>query len=48
VLARQTVVVIEAMKMENELKAGRDGIVGELHASEGASVDAGTLLAVIT
>ena len=47
VLARQTVVVIEAMKMENELKAGRDGTVSELHAREGASVDAGALLVVI-
>ena len=47
VRARQTVVVIEAMKMENELRAGRDGVVGELHAREGASVDAGTLLVVI-
>jgi len=47
VRARQTVVVIEAMKMENELKAGRDGTVGELHAREGASVDAGALLVVI-
>ena len=45
--ARQTIVVIEAMKMENELKATRDGIVSELHASEGASVEAGSLLAVI-
>ncbi len=45
--ARQTVVVIEAMKMENELKAGRDGTVAELHAQEGASVEAGTLLVVI-
>jgi biotin carboxyl carrier protein len=47
VRARQTVVVIEAMKMENELKAGRDGTVGELHAREGASVEAGVLLVVI-
>jgi len=47
VRARQTVVVIEAMKMENELKAGRDGTVGELHAQEGASVEAGALLVVI-
>ena len=45
--ARQTVVVIEAMKMENELRAGRDGTVGELHAREGTSVEAGTLLVVI-
>ena len=47
VRARQTVVVIEAMKMENELKAGRDGTIGELNAREGASVDAGALLVVI-
>jgi biotin carboxyl carrier protein len=47
VRGRQTVVVIEAMKMENELKAARDGIVGELHANEGQSVEAGALLAVI-
>ena len=47
VRARQTVVVIEAMKMENELRAGRDGTVGELHAREGASVEAGELLVVI-
>ena len=47
VRARQTLVVIEAMKMENELKAGRDGTVAELHAREGASVDAGALLVVI-
>jgi biotin carboxyl carrier protein len=47
VRARQTVVVIEAMKMENELRASRDGTVGELHAREGASVEAGALLVVI-
>src|SRR5262245_12580327 len=47
VRARQTVVVVEAMKMENELKAARDGVVGELPAVEGASVEAGTLLVVI-
>ena len=47
VRARQTVVVIEAMKMENELRAGRDGTVGELRAREGASVEAGELLVVI-
>ena len=45
--ARQAVVVVEAMKMENELKAGRDGTVTELHVQEGASVDAGALLVVI-
>jgi biotin carboxyl carrier protein len=48
VKARQPVVVIEAMKMENELRASRDGIVSEVHAREGQSVDAGVLLIVIT
>jgi len=47
VRARQPVVVVEAMKMENELRAGRDGTVAEVHVREGMSVDAGTLLIVI-
>ena len=47
VRARQPVVVVEAMKMENELRAGRDGIVAEIHAREGMSVEAGALLIVI-
>jgi biotin carboxyl carrier protein len=47
VRARQPLVVVEAMKMENELRAGRDGTVAEIHAREGTSVDAGALLIVI-
>jgi biotin carboxyl carrier protein len=47
VLARQPVVVVEAMKMENELRAARAGTVAEIQAKEGASVDAGALLVVI-
>jgi len=47
VLTRQPLVVVEAMKMENELYAGRDGTVVEIHAVEGASVDAGALLVEI-
>jgi len=47
VRARQPLVVVEAMKMENELRAGRDGKVAELHAREGQSVDAGALLVVV-
>jgi len=45
--ARQPLVVIEAMKMENELRAGRDGTVVEVNVVEGQSVEAGALLAVI-
>jgi biotin carboxyl carrier protein len=47
VRAGQPVVVVEAMKMENELRAGRDGTVAEIHAREGISVEAGALLIVI-
>jgi acetyl/propionyl-CoA carboxylase alpha subunit len=47
VLARQPIAVVEAMKMENELRAVRGGTVSEVHAREGASVDAGALLVVI-
>jgi len=45
--ARQPVVVVEAMKMENELRTDRDGTVSEIHAREGVSVEAGALLVVI-
>ena len=48
VKARQPLVVVEAMKMENELRAGRDGTVAEIRAQEGALVEAGALLIVIT
>jgi biotin carboxyl carrier protein len=44
---RQPLVVVEAMKMENEMRAGRDGTVAEVHAREGHSVETGALLLVI-
>ncbi len=47
VSARQGVIVVEAMKMENELRAGRDGIVRDVLVAEGALVDAGAPLVVI-
>ena len=47
VTARQPLVIVEAMKMENELRAGRDGTIAEVHAREGASVEAGALLVLI-
>src|SRR5256714_2591926 len=40
-------VVVEAMKMQNELKSPRAGTVVELRAEPGATVNAGELLAVI-
>lgn len=45
---RQAVVVIEAMKMENELRASRDGTLTDVLVQEGQSVEAGTLLAIIS
>ena len=45
--ARQPLVVVEAMKMENELAAPRAGTVTEVPVTEGMSVEAGRLLAVI-
>ena len=47
VTARQGLVVIEAMKMENELRAARDGQVKDVHVAEGDLVEAGRLLTVI-
>ncbi|HEY4049387.1 MAG TPA: biotin/lipoyl-containing protein [Acidobacteriaceae bacterium] len=45
--ARQGILVIEAMKMQNELKAPRAGRVAKLRAVVGATVNAGEVLAVI-
>lgn len=47
VRAGQGVVVVEAMKMENELKAPRDGIVTSVLVEEGQGVQGGALLATI-
>jgi biotin carboxyl carrier protein len=44
---RQPIVVIEAMKMENEISATRAGRVREVAVAEGESVAAGRTLAVI-
>ena len=40
-------VVLEAMKMENEILAPKDGTVAQIAVSKGATVDTGALLAVI-
>ena len=47
VKTRQGLVVVEAMKMENELRAARDGRVREVSAAEGQSVEAGAVLLVV-
>ena len=47
VAAGQGLVVVEAMKMENELRSPRAGTVIEVRASEGALVEARAVLVVI-
>jgi acetyl/propionyl-CoA carboxylase alpha subunit len=44
----QGLLVVEAMKMENELKSPKAGKVTELHAVEGAAVESGAKLCVVT
>jgi len=45
--AGQGLVVMEAMKMENELRAPRAGRVAEVHARERQAVETGALLVVV-
>jgi biotin carboxyl carrier protein len=47
VIAGQGIMVVEAMKMQNELKAPRDGRVTSIAVKENDSVNAGAVLAVI-
>jgi acetyl-CoA/propionyl-CoA carboxylase biotin carboxyl carrier protein len=47
VTAGQVLLVVEAMKMENEITAHRDGVVRELGVSPGQPVAAGQLLCVV-
>lgn len=44
----QTVVILESMKMQNELKAPRDGTVQRISAQAGMSVEQGKLLVTLT
>jgi acetyl-CoA/propionyl-CoA carboxylase, biotin carboxylase, biotin carboxyl carrier protein len=48
VRAGDVVCVIEAMKMENEISAGRDGVVSRLDVTTGETVQAGAVVAVIS
>jgi biotin carboxyl carrier protein len=45
--AGQSVLVIEAMKMQNELKSPKKGILRKITVSEGAAVEAGRILAEV-
>ena len=39
-----TVLILEAMKMENEIKCGVDGVVKTIHVEEGQALDSGVLM----
>jgi biotin carboxyl carrier protein len=47
VAAGDGVIVVEAMKMQNEMKAPKAGVVVSINAAEGTTVSAGDVLAVI-
>lgn len=41
----QVLMILEAMKMENEIVTSQDGTVATIEVNEGATVEAGSLLA---
>jgi pyruvate carboxylase subunit B len=47
VSAGQGLVILEAMKMENEIKAQSDGIVEKVLVEKGKSVEKGELMVVL-
>ena len=46
--AGAALVVVEAMKMQNELRAAREGVVQAVHVSAGQKVEKGTALVTLT
>ena len=40
----ETVLILEAMKMENEIKSGADGIIKSVNVKEGQALEAGFLM----
>jgi biotin carboxyl carrier protein len=45
--AGQSILVVEAMKMQNEIKSPKKGIVQKIVAAEGTAVNAGDVLAIV-
>jgi biotin carboxyl carrier protein len=43
----ETVLILEAMKMENEIKSGADGTVKSVNVKEGQALEAGFLMVEI-
>lgn len=40
----EALVILEAMKMENEIKAARDGVIKNIHVTEGDALEQGVLI----
>ncbi len=47
VKAGETIMILEAMKMENEVKSPKDGVIKQILVKEGDRVEAGDVLAVM-
>jgi len=45
--AGQGIVVVEAMKMQNEIKSPKKGVVKKMSATVGAAVNPGDVLAIV-
>ena len=45
--AGQGIVIVEAMKMQNEIKSPKKGILQKLLTAEGSNVNAGDVLAIV-
>jgi biotin carboxyl carrier protein len=45
--AGQSILVVEAMKMQNEIKSPKKGTLQEIVAIEGGNVNAGDVLAIV-
>ena len=43
----EVLMILEAMKMENEIMCPRDGVVASVHISKGSAVESGALLCVL-
>ncbi len=47
VIKGETVLILEAMKMENEIKAGTDGVIKTINVKEGQALEAGFMMVEI-
>jgi biotin carboxyl carrier protein len=45
--AGQSIVVVEAMKMQNEIKSPKKGVVKKISTTPGAAVNPGDILAIV-